>query len=213
MDCERYESVDAAADHVLMQQVREGDVGQLGVLFERYSGTLFNFFLRLTGNAHVSEDLVQDVFFRILKYRHTYREQSRFTTWMYQIARNVCMDDRRKKRGEVELNEDEVRNPSSDPLPGQELAQEQEFRLLRSALAQLAPEKREALVLSRYHNLKYEQIAEVVGCDVGAVKVRIYRAIRDLRDSYLRLKREKASCGAKKQQNTLPITWRAKPDR
>jgi RNA polymerase sigma-70 factor (ECF subfamily) len=123
------------------------------------------------------------------------------------------MDDRRKRRHEVELSEDECQNPSADPLPGQELEKDQEFRLLRDALAQLTPDKREVLVLSRYQDLKYEQIAEVLGCDIGAVKVRIYRAMQDLKHRYLRLKREKASCDAKTQRNILPITWRAKPDR
>jgi RNA polymerase sigma factor (sigma-70 family) len=194
----RREDVDAAADHQLMQKVRDGDIGQLGTLFERYSGVLFNFFVRMTGNVHVSEDLVQDVFFRILKYRHTYRDQSRFSTWMYQIARNACMDDRRKKKHEVELLDDECGKASSSPLPGDDLERRQEFRLVRTALAQLAPDKREVLVLSRYQNLKYDQIAEILACDVGAIKVRIYRAMRDLRYAYLRLKGEKASCDARR---------------
>ena len=190
--------MDPAADHQLMQEVREGDIGQLGTLFERYSGVLFNFFVRMTGNSHVSEDLVQDVFFRILKYRHTYRDQSRFSTWMYQIARNACMDDRRKKRHEVELIDEECCEASSTPLPGEDLERSQEFRLLRSALAQLTADKREVLVLSRFQNLKYEQIAEILACDVGAIKVRVYRAMRDLRNAYLGLKGEKASCDARR---------------
>ena len=72
-----------ATDDELMQRVRDGDAAPLGVLFERYQVPLYNFFLRLTGRTAVSEDLVQEVFLRVLKYRHTYRGQSQFRTWLY----------------------------------------------------------------------------------------------------------------------------------
>ncbi len=192
------EEVDVTADHLLMRQVREGDLGQLGTLFDRYSRVLFNFFFRMTGNSHVSEDLVQDVFFRILKYRHTYRDQSKFSTWMYQIARNACLDDRRKKRFEVEWTDEACDQPSGGAPPGEDLERSEEVRLLRGALSRLAPDKREVLVLSRYQNLKYEQIAEVLDCDAGAVKVRVYRALRELRYEYLKLRGERASCDARR---------------
>src|SRR5207249_10577554 len=73
-------------DEDLMVAVREGDVHQLEVLFERYREQLYDFFGRLTADRGISEDLVQDVFVRILKYRASYRETNRFVTWMYQIA-------------------------------------------------------------------------------------------------------------------------------
>ena len=88
------------SDNQLMEDVKTGKVEKLAVLFEKYHVQLFNFFLRLTGNRGVSEDLVQDVFMRILKYRKTYRGQSKFTVWMYQIARNAHIDHLRKKKGE-----------------------------------------------------------------------------------------------------------------
>ncbi len=182
------------ADHLLMLRVRDGDVNQLGVLFERHNVTLFNFFLRMTGRRQASEDLVQEVFMRMLKYRHTYRDSGSFTTWMYKIARHVRFDDLRRRRPEVALDEDEEgQPPSTFPAPGDQLDADQEVRRLRGALLRIAADKREILILSRFQHMKYEEIAELLGCQVGAVKVRVYRAIQELRETFFDLVGEKAS--------------------
>lgn len=179
-------------DDLLMERVRDGDVGQLGALFERHHVPLYNFFLRLTSNRSVSEDLVQEVFLRILKYRHTYRGQSQFRFWMYQIARNTRADHFRKWKTTAELP-DESNLPSHAPSASQELEASQEVDLVRAALAKLTEDKREVLVLSRYQNMKYEEIARLLDCSVGTVKVRVHRAMKDLREAYFRLSRDRVS--------------------
>ncbi|HXV74054.1 MAG TPA: sigma-70 family RNA polymerase sigma factor, partial [Sphingomonadales bacterium] len=83
-------------DEEIMLQVRNGAGEKLGELFDRYQTPLFNFYTRLTANRAVSEDLVQEVFLRILKYRHTYTPGNSFRAWMYQIARNARADHLRK---------------------------------------------------------------------------------------------------------------------
>src|SRR6185312_3265122 len=88
----RYLRVMSVNDEALMSAVREGDLAQLGPLFDRYHVPLFDFLSRMTGNRQVSEDLVQEVFLRVLKYRGTYREGARFGTWIFSIARNVRTD-------------------------------------------------------------------------------------------------------------------------
>ncbi|MFN7993860.1 MAG: RNA polymerase sigma factor [Bryobacteraceae bacterium] len=185
------------ADDVLMQKVREGDLPKMAVLFERHHRALFRYFLRLSGSREFSEDLVQDVFFRMLKYRHTYQDGSPFTSWMYQIARNAHLDGVRKRKGEVPLAGDggeEIQEPvSAAPDPGEIFRRRQNLRLLEKALAVLPPEKRELLVLSRFQNLKYDQIAQILSCDVGTVKVRVYRAVKALSQIFFELAGEKAS--------------------
>src|SRR5215510_13934321 len=94
-------------DEAIMLAVRDGDVGKLGLLFERYHRTLFDFFSRMLGNRTAADDLVQDVFFRILKYRKTYRDDSHFTTWMFHIARNARLDHFKKHSAEVRVPEEE----------------------------------------------------------------------------------------------------------
>src|SRR6478752_2018695 len=84
-----------------MQQVQNGEVGQLGVLFERHHRALFRYFVSMNRDRTLAEDLVQDVFFRILRYRQTYNEAQSFVAWMYRIARNAGVDNARKRRGEV----------------------------------------------------------------------------------------------------------------
>ena len=171
-----------------MQQVRNGDARKLGLLFERYQTPLYNFYLRMTGDRASSEDLVQDVFLRILRYRHTYQDGTAFSTWMYQIARNARGDHFRKWKPSSEL-------PDADSLPsGQRnasdsLEQEQEHALLQAALARLPEDKREVLLLSRYQHLKYDEIAQLLGCTVTAVKLRVHRAMKDLRAHYFELSR------------------------
>ncbi len=176
---------DAAAmdDDALMSAVRAGQVNLLAELFERHQRPLLNYFLRLGATRTAGEDLVQDVFVRILKYRATYRPGSRFATWMYYIARNARLDHLHKRRGEVDW--DEAYTPSFEPADAAEAAQEQ--RLLALALARLPEEKREILVLSRFQELRHEEIGAILGCETGTVKVRVHRALRELRDAYQEL--------------------------
>ena len=187
--------MEAQADHLVMLAVRDGDVERIGTLFDRHHRMLFNFFLRLTANRALSEDLVQDVFFRMLKYRQTFQPATNFTAWMYQIARNAHLDQTRKHRLEIVPDDDAAWGEvaGADPDPHEQLAQAQDIGLLRRALAKLPLEKREVLVLSRFQNLKYLEIAEILDCEVGAVKVRVYRAIRELSQIFFELSGEKAS--------------------
>lgn len=178
-------------DDQLMTEVRDGAVDQLSILFERHYHGLFQFFSHLTGSATVAEDLLQEVFFRILKFRHTYRAERSFVAWMYQIARNVHVDHLRRRRPELQFLDqpDEPQWEPRDKAPTQDVRFERQsdMVLLRRALAQLPADKREVLVLSRYQNLKYEQIAEILNCEVGAVKQRVFRAVRQLSDIFFRL--------------------------
>jgi RNA polymerase sigma factor (sigma-70 family) len=171
------------SDEELMSQVRNGIGEMLGVLFERYHVPLFNFYLKLTGERMVSEDLVQEVFFRILKYRHSYRADTPFRAWMYQIARNARIDHFRKQRSETSW-EPEM-SPVIEPVDAAQ--QSQEAILLHRALTQLSDDKREVLVLSRFQDLKYEEIAQLLGCEVGTVKTRVHRALQELRQIFHQL--------------------------
>lgn len=175
------------ADEDIMQAVRDGNLQLLGQLFERYQTPLFNFFLRQTWDRALSEDLVQDVFFRILKFRGTYRGDTSFTTWMYQIARNVRVDSFRKRKPESTINEELASAADARPSPAEQLQTNEQAALLRRALARLPEDKRELLILTRYQNLKYEQIAELLGCHIGTVKTRVYRAVYELKKAYLEL--------------------------
>lgn len=180
-------------DNQIMLSVRDGDLDQLSILFERYNKTLFNFFLRLTSNRAISEDLVQEVFLRILKYRHTYRGDGKFTNWMFHISRNAHVDFFKKQNREQQFTENDPEPVSEDSNPDERLEASQDAALLRVALTKLPIEKREVLVLSRFHNMKYEDIAEIQSCQVGTIKARVHRAIKELRDIYFELSGESAS--------------------
>ncbi len=174
-------------DNFLMEEVKEGKVEKLAVLFEKYHVQLFNFFLRLTRNRGASEDLVQDVFLRILKYRTTYKGQSKFTVWMYQIARNAHIDYLRKSKGELSLDDQWDEVVKTEPTPLDRLEHGQDVKLLQEALARLPLKKREVLVLSRYQDMKYKDIAELFGCQIGTIKAHVHRAIKDLGKIYYEL--------------------------
>ena len=192
------------SDENVMRAVRNGDVEKLGLLFERHHRALFDFFAKMTGSRSVAEDLVQDVFFRILKYRKTFRAESRFKTWMFRVARNVRVDYY-KKRGSERAAFDEAGGETRRPIPspGHALEQEQQTHLLECALLELGPEKREILILSRYQEMKYEDIAELLGCELGTVKVRVFRAMQELREIFFKLSNEKTPCNVRKSASSL----------
>jgi RNA polymerase sigma factor (sigma-70 family) len=193
-------------DENLMQAVRDGELSKLGMLFDRYHRPLFDYFARMTGSRSIAEDLVQDVFFRMLKYRTTFRGDSRFKAWMFHIARNTRFDYYRKHQPDAPLPDDDINGfQSSSPMPGRRLEHEEQVTLLECAMFKLSAEKREVLLLSRYQEMKYEQIAEVMGCEVGTVKVRVHRALKELREIFLKLSNERLPCNVKKSANNLRI--------
>src|SRR5256885_940770 len=113
--------MNSATDEDLMLQVRDGAGETLGVLFDRYQAPLFNFYAKLTGDRSLSEDLVQEVFLRILRYRQSYRAGTPFRAWIYQIARNARVDHYRKTRPQAELDpETPAPAPSVDPAQQQQ---------------------------------------------------------------------------------------------
>lgn len=185
--------MDSPTDEALMLEIRDGQVGKLSLLFERHHRQLFSFFYRLTTNRELSEDLVQDVFFRVLKFRETYVPKTSFTAWMYQVARNAHIDAFRKRKSETSWSDSQPEPVSGELHIDERLRKRQEIALLQRALDALPAEKREVLVLSRYQNLKYHEIGEILGCEVGAVKLRVYRAVRALGQIFAELSGESAS--------------------
>jgi RNA polymerase sigma-70 factor (ECF subfamily) len=191
-------------DEMLMGRVRDGEVMQLGLLFERHHAGLFDFFCRTLGDRTSAEDLVQEVFIRILKYRRTYRDRGCFAAWMFHIARNVRADHLRRHRP------DQLTSATPEPAAsatGQAAAMEaaQDVDLLRRALMQLPDEKRELIVLARYRGLKHEDIAAVLRIDTGTVRVRVHRALKELRAIVESLSAEDQPCDVNKSGTSLPI--------
>ena len=176
---------EAASDGELMRRVRGGDLAWMGELFERHSRRLFNFFLRSTGDRAAAEDLVQEVFVRMLKYRQTFREGAEFTPWMWALARHASTDLWRGRPRELPLEEDAPEPASAEPSAIATLERQEQFDRLAGALDRLAPQKRELLLLARFSELGYDRIGELLGISVGAVKVRVHRALQELKTAYL----------------------------
>ncbi len=173
---------DTRPDEEIMLRVRNDEVEALSDLFDRYHVPLYNFFVRLTADPPASEDLVQDTFYRVLKYRRTYKPGTSFRTWMYQIARNARTDRFHTQREQVGIES----APEPMVLPVDTVESEQQTARLKQALMDLPEDKRELLLLSRYQGLKYEQIANLLQCEVGTVKVRVHRALQELKEKFQR---------------------------
>jgi RNA polymerase sigma-70 factor (ECF subfamily) len=184
-----------------MRAVRDGDLGKLGILFERHHVALFSFLSRMTGDRTAAEDLTQDVFVRILKYRGTFRNDGRFETWMFHIARHARADYFRR-RTVVELNGEAVDLPTDAPGPALLVEHDEQAALLRRALLRLRDDKRELIILARYRGMRHEAIAELFGLDTAVIKVRIHRALKELREIALELTGEQL-WNANRPQRTL----------
>ncbi len=171
------------SDNHIMTQVKDGDTRGLGILFERYHRLLFSFFYRKNQNTAVSEDLVQNVFERILRYKHRYRGEGEFKAWMFQIARNVNYDQTRKKGNRPKEKIEDWQDQLVDHTPNQhaQLMKQEEMAALQRALQRLDPDKREVIILSKLQGLKYKRIGELLGCSEGAVKVKVFRALQALK--------------------------------
>lgn len=179
-----------------MERVRDGEVSELALLFDRHHRALFRFFWHLSGSRPLAEDLTQEVFFRMLKFRGTFQQGARFAPWMYQIARNVYTDHMRKHTEHQFGNErwDGEFEPMDPALsPERRLLQASDLAILRRAFDRLPVDRKELLTLARYQNLKYEEIAEILQCEAGAVKTRVFRAMRQLSEMFFQLSGRRAS--------------------
>lgn len=185
-------AVDAAeqrSDHELMLAVRDGELDALGELFERHHGPLFGFLVKLCGQRTAAEDIAQTVFQRMLKYRHTYRDDGSFTAWMYHLARRCAADHFRKASAAPHATDPEDLSEHADDAPhaAHHATTRDDHALLHAALQQLDREDREVLLLSRFQELSFAEISGILECSVGAAKVRAHRALGELRDVYFKL--------------------------
>ncbi|MCP9292057.1 MULTISPECIES: RNA polymerase sigma factor [Gracilimonas] len=166
-----------------MMKVKNGDLDKLGLLFERYNRPLFSFFYRMCKEAELCEDLVQSVFERMLKYRDTYTGDGKFTTWMFSIARNAHIDHYRKQQREgIPVEIDEERLEVDEEEAKAVVNKKEKKELLEIALSRLDEDKREIIVLSRFEGLKYKEIADILDTTEGAIKVKMFRAMKELKD-------------------------------
>lgn len=182
--------LDSLTDNALMLKVKDGDLDRLGLLFERYKRPLYGFFYGMNRDADLSEDLVQNVFFRILKYRYLFRGEGDFRTWMFHIARNVNHDNFRKNKLQMKdsLEHWQERLGTHDNR-STEFEKDEEMQLLSMAMDRLPEDKKEILLLSKYQDKKYKEIGEIIGCSEGAVKVKVFRALQELKEVYRQLEK------------------------
>ena len=176
-------------DHEIMQSVKNGDIHKLGQLFDKYSKGLYNYFRLQLKDRSNSEDLVQNVFYSILKYRHTYKDGADFKTWMYTIARNEKINFFKKNKM-VNCDIDTEIPEEGKNTPEENLVNKTDVTNLRMALEGISPDNREIITLYRFSGLPYSRIAEIVGCGVGALKVRMYRAMNELKDQFQKVSGE-----------------------
>jgi RNA polymerase sigma factor (sigma-70 family) len=186
--------VETQTDSSLMMLVQAGEPAHLALLFERHHISLFRYLLYLSRNQALSEDLVQEAFLRVLKYAPSYDASLAFPVWLFGIARNLYFDSLNRNRAELP-NTDFTEIRSTAPMPEELLTRKQDMMFLEKALQRLPEDKREVLILSRFHNLRYEDIARITRCEIGTVKVRVYRALRELRETFCELRGEKLNRG------------------
>ncbi len=181
--------METLSDNYLMAKVKDGDLDKLGLLYERYKRPLLGFFRGLVHDRELSEDLLQNTFMRILKYRHLFRGEGDFRTWMYHIARNVKNDHFRKNKIHTDSVDDWADKVADHHNKSADMQHEEEQDMLKLAMDKLPEEKREVILLSKYQEKKYSEIGELLGCTEGAVKVKVFRALQDLKAIYGQLER------------------------
>ncbi|WP_421808212.1 RNA polymerase sigma factor [Flagellimonas sp.] len=171
--------METLSDEMIMQKVSEGNLDLLKVLFDRHHKHVYNFLYKMSSDRMLAEDLTQDVFYKLIKYRGTYNNGS-FMSWMFTIARNnlkTHFTRNHKAHDDIEVlaykaveEENEVSENNAH---------------LQYALSQLDPYDRELVILNRYQEIKYEDLAEIMGSTPGAVKTRVCRILKKLKNIYL----------------------------
>jgi len=177
-------------DAQLMLRVKEGDDESFRLLLEKYRNPVIHFAYRMVQDRAISEELAQEVFLRVYRSRQTYEPTARFTTWLFRIATHLALNwlrDGRKERGQQRLDDDrDGEMPArevADRLPSMEQRMVYQVRLqeVRDAIALLPDKQRAAVLMHKYEEMEYAQIASVLECSESAVKSLLFRAYESLR--------------------------------
>lgn len=176
-------------DAELMLRVREGDTSSFTLLLERHRVPVIHFLYRMVQNQAVAEELAQEVFLRVYRSRASYEPTARFTTWLFRIATHLALNqirDRRHEKG-AESIDDEPRDGMTRQLPDlcltveQRLVREARLSEVRHAIELLPAKQKAAVLMHKYQEMEYSQIAGVLGCSESAVKSLLFRAYETLR--------------------------------
>ncbi len=168
-----------------MAKIQEGHLDLLGILFSRHAKRAHALCYRMVGDSHTSEDLVQESFLRVLRYRKNFRGDSRFSTWLYRIVTNVCLDHLGTQSKENAAFEELVAESANfDSLTAPD---DSDVGIARSAFEALSPDQQEILVMSRIDGFGYREIAAHFGVTEGTARVRVHRTVRELKSNVTRL--------------------------
>ena len=186
-DMEAVAALDRDAE--LMLRVREGDDTSFALLLERHRGPVVHFLFRMVQNPSVSEELAQEVFLRVYRSRATYEPTAKFTTWLFRIATHLALNfvrDGKKEKGQESLDEQVVDGvdrqvPDRQPTIEQEMLYEVKLNEVRQAIEALPAKQRAAVLMHKYEELEYAQIARALNCSESAVKSLLFRAYESLR--------------------------------
>jgi len=177
-------------DAQLMLRVRDGDEDSFRVLLDKHRNPLVHFLYRMVQEQAVSEELAQEVFLRIYKSRLSYEPTARFTTWMFRIATHLALNwlrDEKNARGQERLDEDRGGDlPAREvadrkPSVEQRMVYQARLQEVRDAIGKLPEKQRAAVLMHKYEEMEYAQIASVLGCSESAVKSLLFRAYEALR--------------------------------
>lgn len=176
-------NADSESDEVLMVRVTEGDTSAYETLYHRYKNRLLTFIHRYVGDREIAEDLVQEVFLKVYRSPGSFDPRNRFLTWLFTVARNISIDQLRRKKPATTLSheneEGEFRyEPAEHPAAGPAttaLFHEMEGHL-QDVLGGLSDKLREVFILCAIQGLSYEEVAQIVGCPAKTVSSRLARA-------------------------------------
>jgi RNA polymerase sigma factor (sigma-70 family) len=172
------------SDEQLMKHLAQGDKAAAGTLYDRYLPKVFGYFLRMTHNQEASRDLTQNVFLKVIKYSHTWKDDKVFAYWLFRIARNLMVDFHRDTKRFYELEEaPEVALRDKDESIRSSEARES-IDLLLDAMAKLPPGYRELIEMNRFQGFSYREIAVTIDSNENAVRVKTFRAIQKLKEIY-----------------------------
>jgi RNA polymerase sigma-70 factor (ECF subfamily) len=176
-------------DAELMLRVRDGDSASFALLLERHRTPVVHFLYRMVQNQAVSEELAQEVFLRIYRSRERYEPTAKFTTWLFRIATHLALNwirDGKKEKGQESLDKELIEGAERQ-VPDRQLTIEQrllyavKLREVREAIEMLPSKQRAAVMMHKYEELEYSQIAKALNCSESAVKSLLFRAYETLR--------------------------------